>query len=229
MLYLCNPYYQHLAIKDIVSYSFVFYCWVYLFKTVCKITDGKIYFLTYLLLTDIFQWLFTGNIVLHLFIKFGGDWSWLKLRRVKKVLRKGVFGLSLCFSPFDLCPEVIQKFSISQLFDHMGHGSACSIGSSLDFYDSLLENQFYNFLEWFHNFLHFSIEENFPLLTRHNRGFLITIRASKRRFLCSIICWETSRFKYPLILVNSDLIYNFLFNLHFGMLYKFHLVKGNNI
>ena len=33
--------------KDIVSDSLVFYCLVYIFETVCKIIDGKIYFLTY--------------------------------------------------------------------------------------------------------------------------------------------------------------------------------------
>ena len=42
-----NPYHQLSAIKDIVSYSLVFYCWVYIFETVCKIIDGKIYLLTY--------------------------------------------------------------------------------------------------------------------------------------------------------------------------------------
>ena len=34
-------------IKGIVSYSFVFYCSVYIFEIVCKIIDGKIYLLTY--------------------------------------------------------------------------------------------------------------------------------------------------------------------------------------
>ena len=37
------------ALKDpsLVSDSLVFYCLVYIFETVCKIIDGKIYFLTY--------------------------------------------------------------------------------------------------------------------------------------------------------------------------------------
>ena len=39
---MCN---QLSAIKDMVSYSLVFYCWVYIFETVYKIIDGKIYFL----------------------------------------------------------------------------------------------------------------------------------------------------------------------------------------
>ena len=46
MLFLCNPYHQLSAIKYIVSFSHVCFCWVYIFETVCKITDGKI---TYLL------------------------------------------------------------------------------------------------------------------------------------------------------------------------------------
>ena len=47
MFFLCNPYHQLSVIKDIVSYSLVLYCWVYIFETVCKIIDGKIYLLTY--------------------------------------------------------------------------------------------------------------------------------------------------------------------------------------
>ena len=38
LLFLRYPYHQLSAIKDIVSYSFVFYYWVYIFETVCKIT-----------------------------------------------------------------------------------------------------------------------------------------------------------------------------------------------
>ena len=45
-LFLCIPYHQLSAIKDIVSYSLVFYCRVYIFETVCKIIDGKMYLLT---------------------------------------------------------------------------------------------------------------------------------------------------------------------------------------
>ena len=41
---LCNPYHRLLAVKDIVSFSLVFF----IFETVyCKTIDGKIYFLTY--------------------------------------------------------------------------------------------------------------------------------------------------------------------------------------
>ena len=47
MLFLCNPYHQLSAIKDIVSYSLVFYWRVYIFETVCKIIDGKIYLLRF--------------------------------------------------------------------------------------------------------------------------------------------------------------------------------------
>ena len=47
LLFLCNPYHQVSVIKDIVSYSLVFYCWAYIFEAVCKIIDGKIYLLTY--------------------------------------------------------------------------------------------------------------------------------------------------------------------------------------
>ena len=66
LLFLCNSYHQLSAIKDTVSYSLVLYCWVYIFEKVCKIIDGKIYFLTYLitylltyLLTYLFTYLFT--------------------------------------------------------------------------------------------------------------------------------------------------------------------------
>ena len=45
LLFLCNPYHALSAIKDIVSYSLVFYCSVYVFETVCKIINGKIYLL----------------------------------------------------------------------------------------------------------------------------------------------------------------------------------------
>ena len=46
LLFLCNPYHQLSAIKDIVSFSLVFYCRVYIFETVCKIIDDKIQLLT---------------------------------------------------------------------------------------------------------------------------------------------------------------------------------------
>ena len=49
LLFLCNPYHQLSAIKDIISYSPVVYCWVYILETVCKVIDGKIYLNTYLL------------------------------------------------------------------------------------------------------------------------------------------------------------------------------------
>ena len=52
LLFLCNPYHQLSAIKDIVSYSLVFYCWVYIFlKHFVKLLQVKY---TYLL-TD---WLY---------------------------------------------------------------------------------------------------------------------------------------------------------------------------
>ena len=51
---MCN---QLSAIKDIVSYSLVFYCSVYIFETVCKIIDGKIYFLPSFLPYWLTDWL----------------------------------------------------------------------------------------------------------------------------------------------------------------------------
>ena len=53
LVFLYNSYHQLSAVKDIVSYFLVFYCWVYIFKTVCKIIDGEIYLLTYLLTNKI--------------------------------------------------------------------------------------------------------------------------------------------------------------------------------
>ena len=49
LFFLCIPYHQLLAIKDVVSFSLVFYCGVYIFETICKIIDGRIYLLIYLL------------------------------------------------------------------------------------------------------------------------------------------------------------------------------------
>ena len=46
MLFLCNLYHQLSAIKYIVGYSLVFYCWMYIFETACKIVDDKTYLLT---------------------------------------------------------------------------------------------------------------------------------------------------------------------------------------
>ena len=69
-----------------------------------------------IIITNISQQLFTGSTVLHLFVKCDGDWNWLWL-----------FGLSLNFRPTDLSPEVIQKFSVQQLYDHMGHAFACQV------------------------------------------------------------------------------------------------------
>ena len=58
-LFLCNPYHQLSAIKEIASYSFVFYSWVYICETVCKIIEGKIYFLPFLFIY-LFTYLFTS-------------------------------------------------------------------------------------------------------------------------------------------------------------------------
>ena len=49
LFFLCIPYHQLSAIKDVVNFSLVFDCGAYIFETVCRIIDGKIYLLIYLL------------------------------------------------------------------------------------------------------------------------------------------------------------------------------------
>ena len=55
LLLLCNSYHQLSAIKDTGSYSLVFCSWIYIFETVRKIIDGKIYLLTYLTNVEAFK------------------------------------------------------------------------------------------------------------------------------------------------------------------------------
>ena len=47
LLFLCNPYHQLSAIKNIVSYSLMFFIVEYIFLKQFVIIDSKIYLLTY--------------------------------------------------------------------------------------------------------------------------------------------------------------------------------------
>ena len=49
---MCNPYHQLSAIKDIVSYSLVFYCWANILKHFVKLLMVKYTYLLIYLLTD---------------------------------------------------------------------------------------------------------------------------------------------------------------------------------
>ena len=77
LLFLCNPYHQLSTIKDIVSYSLVFYFWVYICEAVCKIIDRKIYLYTLLgtpLLKEGGIWVFI------IFEEWGGGSDLLHIR-----------------------------------------------------------------------------------------------------------------------------------------------------
>lgn len=52
------------------------------------------------------------RILFHLFVNFGGDWSWLGLLRVEKVLKKGIFDFFWVFDLPDLSSEMIQKLQL---------------------------------------------------------------------------------------------------------------------
>ena len=122
----------------------------------------------------------------------------------------------------------------------------CWVRPRVYFWDFSLKNRFCDLIKWHQNFLYFSRGEVFRLDIRHIRtkfgcypksSFRVT--PSKRMFTI-LLSRSHSQFQYTLqknvhysvkqiplpISVNSDLIYNFLSELNFGIIY-FHAIREN--